>query len=103
MLSLDSTRYAVWEQVLRLDLQESRYDHLLTYGKRAMELFPDQPVPFLFTGLAALQLKQYDASLKIFRSGASLVADNDDLLAQFYMYEGDASHALKNEMRPQSL
>lgn len=97
VLSLDSTRYAVWEQVLRLDLQESQYDHLLTYGKRAMELFPDQPVPFLFTGLAALQLKQYDVSLKIFRSGASLVADNDDLLAQFYMYEGDASHALKNE------
>jgi len=97
VLSLDSTRYAVWEQVLRLDLQESQYDHLLTYGKRALELFPDQPVPFLFTGLAALQLKQYDVSLKIFRSGASLVADNDDLLAQFYMYEGDASHALKNE------
>ena len=97
VLTFDSTRYAVWEQVLRLDLQESRYDHLLNYGKRAIELFPDQPVPFLFTGLAALQLKQNENALTLFRSGASLVADNDELLAQFYMYEGDACHALKNE------
>lgn len=97
VLAFDSTRYAVWEQVLRLDLQESRYDHLLNYGKRAINLFPDQPVPYLFAGLAALQLKQNENALKLFRSGASLVADNDELLSQFYMYEGDACHALKNE------
>ena len=96
-LTLDSSRYAIWEQVLRLDLQQSEYEHLLTYSNRAMELFPDQPIPFLFSGLASLQLKQNEQALRSFNMGLKLVVDNDELLSQFYMYQGDALHALKNE------
>ncbi|MDP1623403.1 MAG: tetratricopeptide repeat protein [Bacteroidales bacterium] len=97
VLSLDSSRYAVWEQVLQLDLQTSEYEHLLTYSKKAVELFPFQPLPFLFSGLANLQLKKNDAALKDFAAGANLVVDNNELLAQFYMYQGDALHAMKND------
>jgi len=97
VLSLDSSRYAIWEQVLQLDLQLSEFEHLLTYSTKATELFPDQPLPFLFSGLANLQLKKYEAALKALASGANLVADNNELLAQFYMYQGDALHAMKNE------
>lgn len=96
-ISLDSSRYAIWEQVLRLDLQQSEYDHLLTYSDRAIELFPEQPIPFLFSGLANLQLKKNEDALKSFNSGLKLVVDNDELQAQFYMYQGDAFHAIKNE------
>ena len=97
VLSLDSSRYAIWEQVLQLDLQMSKYEHLLTYSSKAIELFPDQPLPFLFSGLANLQLKKNEAALKALAAGANLVTDNDELLAQFYMYQGDALHAMKNE------
>lgn len=96
-LTLDSSRYAIWEQVLRLDLQQSEYEHLLTYSNRAMELFPEQPIPCLFSGLASLQLKQNEDALRSFNTGLKLVVDNDDLQSQFYMYQGDALHALKNE------
>ena len=96
-LTLDSSHYAIWEQVLRLDLQQSEYEHLLTYSNRATELFPEQPLPYLFSGLASLQLKQNDAALRMFNAGLKLVVDNDDLQSQFYMYQGDALHALKNE------
>lgn len=96
-LSLDSSRYAIWEQVLQLDMQLSEYDHLLTYSQKANELFPEQPLPFLFAGLANLQLKKNDAALRAFASGANLVVDNNELLAQFYMYQGDALHAMKKE------
>jgi tetratricopeptide (TPR) repeat protein len=97
VLNFDSSRYAVWEQVLQLDLQLNEFEHLLTYSNKAVELFPDQPLPFLFSGLANLQLKKNDAALKALTTGAKLVADNDELTAQFYMYQGDAFHALKNE------
>ena len=96
-LTLDSTRYVIWEQVLRLDLQQGDFEHLVSCGHRAMELFPEQPLPFLFTGLATLQLKQNEEALKIFSTGLKLVVNNDELLAQFYMYQGDALHALKKE------
>jgi Tfp pilus assembly protein PilF len=97
VLSLDSSRYAIWEQVLQLDLQVSEFEHLLAYSNRATELFPDQPLPFLFAGLANLQLKNNEAALKSLASGANLVVDNNELLAQFYMYQGDALHAMKKE------
>ncbi|MFZ4521756.1 MAG: tetratricopeptide repeat protein [Bacteroidales bacterium] len=97
VLSLDSSRYPVWEQLLQLDLQESEYDHLLTYSTKATELFPEQPLPFLFLGLAQMQLKKNKEALKSLAAGANLVVDNNELLAQFYMYQGDALHAMKNE------
>ena len=97
VLSLDSSRYAVWEQVLQLDLQLSEYEHLYTYSSKATELFPDQPIPFLFSGLANLQLKHNEAALKALAAGANLVADDNELLSQFYMYQGDALHAMKKD------
>jgi len=97
VLSLDSSKYAVWEQVLRLDLQQEEYAHLLTYGTRAIELFPEQPLPFLFTGMADFQLKKYEDAVKVMTSGAGLVVDDNVLLSQFYMYIGDANHALNKE------
>jgi len=97
VLSLDSGRYAIWEQVLQLDLQLNELDHLLEYSKKASELFPDQPIPFLFAGLANLQLKKNEAAIKALASGSNLVVDNNELLAQFYMYQGDALHAMKRD------
>ncbi|MCX6304372.1 MAG: tetratricopeptide repeat protein [Bacteroidetes bacterium] len=97
VLSLDSSRYAIWEQVLQLDLQVSEFEHLLTYSTKATELFPEQPLPFMFAGLANLQLKKNEAALKALAAGANLVVDNNELLAQFYMYQGDALHAMKKD------
>lgn len=97
VLALDSSRYAIWEQVLQLDLRTEKLDHLLEYSKKATELFPDQPLPFLFLGLAHLQLKNPERALRALSSGANLVVDNNALLAQFYMYQGDALHAMKND------
>ncbi|MCK9423316.1 MAG: tetratricopeptide repeat protein [Bacteroidales bacterium] len=96
-LTLDSSRYAIWEQILRLDIQLGFYEHLLTYSQRANELFPEQPLPFLFAGIGYMQLKQNAEALVPLLAGAKLVVDNNDLLAQFYMYQGDALHALNRE------
>lgn len=97
VISLDSSKYAVWEEVLRLDAQLGDFPHLASASQRAVELFPDQPLPYLFSGLAGFQLKNYEAALKAMTAGAKMVADNDELLAQFYMYIGDTQHALKND------
>ena len=97
VLSIDSSRYIVWEQILQLDLQLSEYNHLVEYGKRAIELFPEQPLPYLFTGIGFMQLKQYPEALKILKSGENLVVDNSDLQAQFCMYQGDILHSMKRD------
>ena len=96
VISLDSSKYVVWEELLRLELQLSEYQALYDHGKKAIELFPDQSVVYLFTGLGAVQMKKYEDGIKVLDYGVRLVVNNDDLLAQFYMYLGDAWHSLKN-------
>jgi tetratricopeptide (TPR) repeat protein len=95
VIKLDSSKYVVWQEVMRLDVQLEKYDHLVELSKQAMELFPEQPLPFLFSGMANYQLKKYDAAVISFKRGINLVVKNDELLADFYMYLGDTYHALK--------
>ena len=95
VVKLDSSRYVIWEEVLQLDLQLSKFDHLSITGKTVMELFPEQPIPYILAGIADYQLKEYEKALKVLNTGAKLVINNDELLSQFYMYLGDNYHALK--------
>jgi len=96
VVALDSSRYIIWEEVLQLDLQLEKYEHLRDFGKTVIELFPEQPIPYLLTGIANNQLKNYDTAIKEMNTGVKLVVNNDLLLAQFYMYLGDIYHAIKN-------
>jgi tetratricopeptide (TPR) repeat protein len=94
VITLDSSKYVVWEQVIRLDMQLEKLDHLLEYSTKASELFPEQPLPWLFTGMADYQLKKYDNALVALKTGIKLVVENDELLSEFYMSLGDTYHAL---------
>jgi tetratricopeptide (TPR) repeat protein len=96
VVALDSSRYVIWEEILQLDLQLEKYDHLQGYSKLVIELFPEQPLPYLFSGIANYQLKDFENGAKDLNRGLKMVVNNDELLAQFYMYLGDTYHALKN-------
>jgi len=94
VITLDSSKYIVWEELLRMDLLMSDYEHLRQYGHLAVELYPEQPVTCLYTALAELQLKNYEQAEKLLNRGLKLVVNNNELLAQYYMYLGDTYHAM---------
>jgi len=97
VMALDSSKFVIWEEILRLDIQLGEFQHLVKMSQRAIELFPEQPLPYLFSGIGNYQLKKYEEGLTKLTSGIKLLVDNDELLAQFYMYLGDTYHALKND------
>jgi tetratricopeptide (TPR) repeat protein len=96
VISLDSSKYVVWEELLRIELQLNDFTAVKEHSTKAMELFPEQPVLYLFFGLSSIQLKKYEEAIKVLDRGVNLVVNNDNLVSQFYMYTGDAWHALKN-------
>ena len=49
-----------------------------------------------FAGIGSYQQKKYENAVMVFNRGLKLVADNDELLSEFYMYLGDAYHSLKD-------
>jgi tetratricopeptide (TPR) repeat protein len=96
VIAVDSSRYVVWESLLNAEIQLADYKSLADESKRATELFPLLPVPYLFQGVSFLENKQYDEAIGSFNTGVKLVSGNNALLAQFYTYLGDAYYRNKN-------
>jgi tetratricopeptide (TPR) repeat protein len=92
----DNTRYAVWEQLLRLYAEIRNWQMLAKRSEEAIELFPLHPLLYLYNGTAWQQLKNYAKALESFTAGKDLVFDARDLKSEFYSGMGDAYFGLKN-------
>lgn len=92
-IALDSSRFPVWNQLLVILSETNDSKNLLNYGKRAVDLFPNQPTVHLLYGLALFQKKEYDEALSIFKAGKEVVIDNQALKSQLYSSIGDVYHA----------
>ncbi len=96
VIQLDSSRYFIWEQLLFIYNSLQQNEKLYFYSGRATELFPMQPIPYLFRGIGAFSKKNYDESLKFLNKGKDYVYQNDALLEQFYIFLGDAYNEAGN-------
>jgi tetratricopeptide (TPR) repeat protein len=96
VISLDSTKYLVWEQLLYVESELNNNLAIKDESKRALDLFPEQPMLYLFAGSASFQTKDFESAAKYFKTGLNFVTDNDKMLAQFYSYLGDTYFQLKD-------
>ena len=98
VIAVDSSRYAVWEGLLNVNIQLTDYKALEDESSRAIELFPLFPVPYLFKGISLFEKKQFQDAADNFNTGVKLVGANNILLVQFYTYLGDTYNRLKNNI-----
>ena len=96
VLAVDSSRYAVWESLMTSEMQISDFNSLEKETARAIELFPLQPIPYLYRGAVFLEKKKYEDAVTQFNLGVKQVVSNNLLLNQFYIYLGDAYNGMKN-------
>lgn len=96
VVSLDSSRYAVWEGLLSIELNLKDYSALKDESARALELFPEQAQLYLYNGVALFLLKKYDEAIVSLNKGTALATYDDVLLKGFYTYLGDSYHAKQN-------
>jgi len=97
VISLDSSKYLVWEQLLFSESEINDMDAMLEESTIAIELFPEQPLPYLFAGGAYYQKKDWDNCVKVLNQGLFYVIDNLMMEAQFYAYLGDAYNQLGDD------
>ena len=96
VLSLDSSKYIIWEQLLFVESELKDNKSMADESQRAIELFPEQALLYLFNGVANFQLKNFDKSIEVLNRGLKFIVNNDGLLAQFYSYLGDAYNEVNN-------
>lgn len=95
-VALDKERYMLWSQLLLIDSEISDFESMYSESTQTIELFPNQPFPYLMKGIAAIQKKKHEEAVEVLKQGIDLVMDNKPLLGQFYSSLGDAYHGIKN-------
>jgi tetratricopeptide (TPR) repeat protein len=94
-IGLDNEKYALWNQLLIINSELNDFYSLEKESKEAIELFPNQALPYFFNGIANIQLKKYLPAVKVLNEGRNFAFDKL-LLAQFYASIGDAQNQLAN-------
>lgn len=95
-LQNDSSNYNIWEGLLQAVFGAQQIKELENYSARTIDLFPFQPLPYLFSGMALNQQKKGEEAIKRLNSGLKLVVNNDILKSEFYSQLGDAYNTSKD-------
>ncbi len=77
VISIDSTRYPIWKQVVLLSRDLEDYKTMQSYARRAMELFPQQSEIYYFNGLSQYKLGNYQEAEASLNLGLSFVYKNE--------------------------
>ncbi len=88
-INMDPSNLSVWRQILGLDLQLQDFEAMRNHADMALEYYFEQPVLFLFAGLAHLQLKDYEEAASLLEHGLSLAVADEDLRQDLLSMLGD--------------
>ena len=83
------SNFYVWADLLDLEAYLEKFDSLEVHSGMAMELFPTQPRPYYYSGLANRQLRNYKKAAQSFYDGLEFVYDDKNLMLSFYSSLGD--------------
>jgi tetratricopeptide (TPR) repeat protein len=90
VISMDSSKYVVWEQLLFIESRLEDNDALLNESLRTIDLFPEMPLPYLFAGGVYYMKKEWQKCVDVLSVGVNYVVNNPQLKEQFLTYLGDA-------------
>mgnify|MGYP006289496687 FL=1 len=95
-VEIDPNRPPIWQEIMILNSSLNRFEEMKSASEKALEYFPQQPIFYLFNGIALQQLGNHEEAIATLNAGKNLVIENNDLLGQFHSSLGDAYHALEN-------
>lgn len=89
-LKFDKTKYAIWNQVLIMEYQSSKFNLLYEDSKVCLELFPSIPSVYLLNGIGANQLNKFSEAITVLEAGKDLIINDKSLLSEFKSQLGEA-------------
>ncbi len=94
-LELDGSVFTVWQQVMFIHSELSQYQELADDSKEMIDLFPNQPMPYYFNGIANNALENYEKAKKSLKRAILMGSENKALLADLHAQLADVHHSLK--------
>lgn len=94
----DNTNFASLYQLTFCDVELNEYKDVIEDTQKALSLYPEQPLFYLFQGIAFFNLKDYEDCVTTLEKGRKLSA-NRDLTKNFDIYIGDAYNQMGNKQK----
>ncbi|MGF1637748.1 MAG: tetratricopeptide repeat protein [Cyclobacteriaceae bacterium] len=98
-IELGASNYSLWQNVLQLLSQAEKFESVAEYADKAIELYPNQPLLYYFSGTAYMVMKSYDDAIANLEQGKKLSGKNDELRAYFNAQLGDAYYHVKDHKK----
>jgi tetratricopeptide (TPR) repeat protein len=95
ILSIDDKSYIIWEQLLYIENTLGKYDSVISKSTQAMKIFKEEPVFYLFKGIAMIQTGNNDGAVDILEEGVKY-GKNKPQEIQFYNFLAEAYRNVGN-------
>lgn len=95
-LDLDAKSFMILYQLSLCEIELHDYQSVIEITDKAITLFPEQPLFYLFKGIGYFNQKDYVNTVSVLEKGRKLSA-NKELTANFDTYIGDTYNLLKNK------
>lgn len=89
----DSSSFMSWYQLIFTDLELNKADDLYEHSLKAQRFYPEQPLFYLFNGVALIEMKKFEEAIKVLEKGRFMSADKT-LTANFDTYIADIYYEL---------
>lgn len=94
-IALDKKVFAVWQNLMFIEVDLSDYKGLLKTSNEAIDLFPAQQLVHYLNAIAKVQNKDFEGAVVAYKNALMLGLPNKDTESQIYAGLGDAYHSLK--------
>lgn len=89
-LKINEKEYAIWESLIRMDLNEADFTMALKDGEQALAIFPGNGALYVYMGKAYYGKGDYDKAISYFKNAESHEGGNKQLLTEAYSGLGDS-------------
>lgn len=93
---LGSIQYEIYQNLLFAESTLNIPDSMIIDSQFTIELFPEQPLPYLFLGVNYMYKEEYEKANQALLIGEKLVVDNKPLLEDFYSNIGECYYKLND-------
>jgi len=101
-ISLDSTRFSVWYQLMWIYSRKDETKELLKASTVVTQRFPEEFMGFYFKGVATYMLQQFPDAISSLNKALTLGSGDKRFMGDVYSLLGDSYHALGQHQQSDS-
>ncbi|MDX2189259.1 MAG: tetratricopeptide repeat protein [Bacteroidota bacterium] len=94
-ISLDNTHFKIWLQIVKIESELLQYDSVIATSDKALEIYPNQSVLWLYNGIGHYMKHDYKKSTTSLEQGKKLAGADKELLLQYLSMLGDSYNGVK--------